>query len=67
MPAIETTALRKEYGDLEALSGLSLSVPEGELFALLGPNGSGKTTTIDILTGQRRPRRAVRQFWEPIR
>jgi ABC-2 type transport system ATP-binding protein len=55
MPAIETTALRKEYGDLEALSGLSLSVPEGELFALLGPNGSGKTTTIDILTGQRRP------------
>jgi ABC-2 type transport system ATP-binding protein len=55
MPAIETSGLTKEYGDLDALSGLSLSVSEGELFALLGPNGSGKTTTIEILTGQRTP------------
>ncbi|MBO4246513.1 ABC transporter ATP-binding protein [Halomicrobium sp. IBSBa] len=55
MPAIETTGLTKEYGDLDALSGLSLTVGEGELFALLGPNGSGKTTTIEILTGQRTP------------
>jgi ABC-2 type transport system ATP-binding protein len=55
MPAIETTELTKEYGDLDALSGLSLTVGEGELFALLGPNGSGKTTTIEILTGQRTP------------
>ncbi|WP_136715132.1 ABC transporter ATP-binding protein [Halorientalis salina] len=55
MPAIETAELTKRFGDLEALADLSLSVPEGELFALLGPNGSGKTTTIEILTGQLEP------------
>ncbi len=55
MPAIETDGLTKRYGELDALDGLSLTVGEGELFALLGPNGSGKTTTIEILTGQRKP------------
>jgi ABC-2 type transport system ATP-binding protein len=55
MTAIETVGLTKRYGDLSALSDLTLSVPDGELFALLGPNGSGKTTTIEILTGQREP------------
>jgi ABC-2 type transport system ATP-binding protein len=55
MTAIETSDLRKEYGDVTALSDLSLSVDDGELFALLGPNGSGKTTTIEILTGQLEP------------
>ncbi|QPV62747.1 ABC transporter ATP-binding protein [Halosimplex litoreum] len=55
MPAIETMDLTKRYGDVTALSSLSLSVPEGELFGLLGPNGSGKTTTIEILTGQLDP------------
>lgn len=43
--------LRKHYGSVEALRGVSLRVGEGELFAYLGPNGSGKTTTIKILTG----------------
>lgn len=55
MPAIETDGLTKRYGELDALDGLSLTVGDGELFALLGPNGSGKTTTIEILTGQRKP------------
>ncbi|WP_123534494.1 ABC transporter ATP-binding protein [Halosimplex salinum] len=55
MTAIETHDLTKRYGDATALDGLSLSVPEGELFGLLGPNGSGKTTTIEILTGQLDP------------
>ena len=55
MPAIETDGLTKRYGELDALDGLSLTVGDGELFALLGPNGSGKTTTIEILTGQREP------------
>src|SRR6056297_1494297 len=55
MTAIETVELTKRFGDLEALADLSLTVPEGELFALLGPNGSGKTTTIEILTGQLDP------------
>ncbi|MDR3557273.1 MAG: ABC transporter ATP-binding protein [Syntrophobacteraceae bacterium] len=43
--------LRKRYGKVEALRGVSLHVGEGELFSYLGPNGSGKTTTIKILTG----------------
>ena len=55
MPAVETTNLTKAYGDLVALDGLDLAVDHGELYGLLGPNGSGKTTTIEILTGQRTP------------
>ncbi|WP_211313341.1 ABC transporter ATP-binding protein [Halarchaeum salinum] len=55
MNAIATADLRKAYGDLTALSGLTLDVPAGELFGLLGPNGAGKSTTIRILTGQLRP------------
>ena len=55
MPAVETTALTKQYGDVLALDGLDLRVERGELYGLLGPNGSGKTTTIEILTGQRTP------------
>ncbi|MFZ0932331.1 MAG: ABC transporter ATP-binding protein [Syntrophobacteraceae bacterium] len=43
--------LRKRYKEVEALKGISLQVDEGELFSYLGPNGSGKTTTIKILTG----------------
>ena len=55
MPAIQTDSLRKAYGDVTALDGLSLSVSEGELFGLLGPNGAGKTTTMEVLTGQVEP------------
>lgn len=55
MSAIDTDGLTKRYGDVTALDSLSLSVPEGELFGFLGPNGSGKTTTIEILTGQLDP------------
>jgi ABC-2 type transport system ATP-binding protein len=55
MPAVQTTNLTKEYGDVLALDGLDLTVERGELYGLLGPNGSGKTTTIEILTGQREP------------
>lgn len=55
MTAIQTTGLTQRFGDVTALSELDLTVDDGELFGLLGPNGSGKTTTIEILTGQRRP------------
>ncbi|MCX2818913.1 ABC transporter ATP-binding protein [Haladaptatus sp. F3-133] len=51
MSAIETEDLRKRYGDLQALKGVSLEVDEGEFFGLLGPNGAGKTTFINILVG----------------
>ncbi len=50
-PAIETTELVKEYGELRALKGLSLTVEQGEFFGLLGPNGAGKTTFINTLVG----------------
>jgi ABC-2 type transport system ATP-binding protein len=43
--------VRREYGDTIALDGVSLSVDEGEVFALIGPNGAGKTTLIRSLTG----------------
>ncbi len=51
-PIIETRYLTKTYGDLTAVSSVSLSVEKGALFGLLGPNGSGKTTMIKMLTGQ---------------
>ncbi|MGH7566200.1 MAG: ABC transporter ATP-binding protein, partial [Gemmatimonadota bacterium] len=48
-PAIEIRGLRKVYGDTVAVDGLDLVVPRGSTYALLGPNGSGKTTTIRTL------------------
>jgi ABC-2 type transport system ATP-binding protein len=48
--AIVAHGLTKAYGDVHALNGLSLAVPEGTVLALLGPNGAGKTTSIRILT-----------------
>src|ERR687896_341398 len=48
--AIEATGLVKRYGEVQALDGLSFSVPEGIVFGLLGPNGAGKSTTVKILT-----------------
>lgn len=52
---IEITDLHKSYGDKTAVDGLSFSVREGELFAFLGVNGAGKSTTINILVGVLRP------------
>jgi ABC-2 type transport system ATP-binding protein len=45
--------LRKAYGELEAVRGVSFEVAAGEVFCLLGPNGAGKTTTVEILEGYR--------------
>ena len=53
-PVIEVTDLRKSYGNVEAVRGVSFSVGRGEVFGLLGPNGAGKTTTVEILEGFRR-------------
>ena len=51
MKAIETKNLTKRYGKITALDGLDLAVSQGELVALLGINGAGKTTAIKILSG----------------
>jgi len=50
-PAIRTDRLRKVFGSLVAVDALTLEVGRGEVFGLLGPNGSGKTTTIRMLCG----------------
>ena len=49
--AIETAALRREFGRNVAVAGLSLAVPRGEVFGFLGPNGAGKTTSLKLLLG----------------
>jgi ABC-2 type transport system ATP-binding protein len=49
MDAIVVSDLRKRYGDVQALDGVSFSVREGEVFGLLGPNGAGKSTTVRVL------------------
>jgi len=49
--AVHTEALRKTFGNLVAVDDVSLTIHRGEVFGLLGPNGSGKTTTIRMLTG----------------
>ena len=52
--AIEVDDLRKAYGSVEAVRGVSLHVRRGEIFAFLGPNGAGKTTTVEIMEGFRK-------------
>jgi len=49
--ALEVESLQKSYGDVDALRGVSLTVPDGSFFGLLGPNGAGKTTFINVLVG----------------
>ncbi len=56
MPAaIQTEALRKEFGQYAAVKGLTLQVEQGEVFGFLGPNGAGKTTSIKMLLGLVKP------------
>jgi len=52
---IQVQDLRKSYGNLKAVDGVSFSISSGEVFGILGPNGAGKTTTVEILEGIRAP------------
>jgi ABC-2 type transport system ATP-binding protein len=56
---VETRDLVKRFGELAAVDGVSLTIREGEIFGILGPNGSGKTTTIRMLCGLMRPTEGV--------
>jgi ABC-type branched-subunit amino acid transport system ATPase component len=47
---VEGQSLAKNYGDFQAVKGISFNIEEGEIFSLLGPNGAGKTTTISMLS-----------------
>ncbi|MFI9010232.1 ABC transporter ATP-binding protein [Actinosynnema sp. NPDC053489] len=55
IPAVVVADIRKNYGELKAVDGVSFTVAEGEFFGILGPNGAGKTTTLEIVEGLRRP------------
>jgi ABC-2 type transport system ATP-binding protein len=54
-PILSCDGLRKVFGEIEAVKGVSLQIARGEVFGLLGPNGAGKTTTISMLTGLLEP------------
>jgi branched-chain amino acid transport system ATP-binding protein len=54
-PLLEAHDVVKHYGDVQALSGVTLAVREGEFVSIIGPNGSGKTTLVNVLTGLLRP------------
>jgi branched-chain amino acid transport system ATP-binding protein len=54
-PLLEAHDVVKHYGDVQALSGVTLAVREGEFVSIIGPNGAGKTTLVNVLTGLLRP------------
>ncbi len=54
-PKVRVSNLRKRYGALEAVAGVSFEIDDGEIFGLLGPNGAGKTTTIECVLGLNTP------------
>jgi len=52
---ITVTNLKKHYGDIKAVDGISFEVKRGQIFSCLGPNGAGKTTTVEMMEGLRTP------------
>lgn len=71
---LEVSGLQRHFGGVKAVDGVDLAVAEGELFGLIGPNGSGKTTFIDLISGFQVPDRGAVVFrgdavtgWRPHR
>ena len=66
-PALEINALRKSFGGLPAVNGISLAVEPGERRLIIGPNGAGKTTLFNLITGDLRPDGGtIRLFGEAV-
>lgn len=63
MSVLSVNNLSKQYGNIHALRDVSFSVPEGSVFGILGPNGSGKTTTLATITDIIRPTSGSYQFF----
>ena len=61
-PVLEVEGLVKRFGGITALDGLDLSLREGEVLGLIGPNGSGKTTSFDLISGYQIPDEGVVRF-----
>lgn len=65
--ALECEGIERSFGGLRALKGVSLAIRRGEIFGLVGPNGSGKTTMVNVITGFYPPEKGrVRLFGEDI-
>ena len=65
--ALQISGLRKVFGGLPAINGISLEVPEGERRLIIGPNGAGKTTLFNLITGDLAPDAgAIRLFGEEV-
>ena len=60
-PALSTHGVDKSFGSLVVAKGISLTLPQGERYALIGPNGAGKTTLINLMTGLLTPDARVKR------
>ena len=65
-PVIQVAGVRKTYGSTVAVDEVSFQVNEGEIFGLIGPDGAGKTTTMECIEGLRTPTAASSPFWVSI-
>ena len=54
-PLLDVTNLQRRFGGLQAVGGVSFTIDRGEVVSIIGPNGSGKTTTLNLITGVIRP------------
>ncbi len=61
---LSTKGLSKKYGSLRAVDDLNLTIPSGKIFGILGPNGSGKTTTLGMILGVTKPNAGTYQWFE---
>ena len=66
MSILSIENLRKNYGKVQALKGVSFDVPKGTVFGILGPNGSGKTTMLGVITDILRPTSGTYRLFDEV-